>query len=76
MNKLHEVGSGVMVRTEGSLLHIVVDLSARKGPSASGKTTVIATTKGNLKAPGFPDVRYSFNAYTKPEAPATEATGS
>lgn len=68
--KLHEVGSGVMVRAEGNLLHIVVDLSARKGPSKSGKTQIVASTNGILRAPGNPQVLYGFNAFTKEAAAA------
>lgn len=32
---------------EGALLHIVVDTSKELGPSASGKTTLIASSGGN-----------------------------
>ena len=35
------------VYEEGELLHIVVDTSKELGPSASGKTTLIASSGGN-----------------------------
>ena len=35
----------------GSMLTITVDLSKEFGPSSSGKTTIIATTEGNVSIP-------------------------
>ena len=35
------------VYEEGELLHIVVDTSKELGPSASGKTTLVASSGGN-----------------------------
>ena len=32
----------------GSILTITIDLSKEFGPSSSGKTTIIATTEGNV----------------------------
>ena len=40
-------GSNCHMRIEGNMLHITVDLSQTVGLSASGKSTVIATTAGN-----------------------------
>ena len=39
--------SSLHVFEEGALLHIVVDTSKELGPSASGKTTLIASSGGN-----------------------------
>ena len=39
--------SSLHVFEEGELLHIVVDTSKELGPSASGKSTVIASSGGN-----------------------------
>ena len=36
----------------GTVLTITVDLSKEFGPSSSGKTTIIATTEGNVSIPG------------------------
>jgi hypothetical protein len=45
-------GKNVAIKVEGSLLLIAVDLNGDQGRSASGKTTVIGTTSGNLAVPG------------------------
>jgi ABC-type uncharacterized transport system YnjBCD ATPase subunit len=42
----------VEVRVEGNRLLIEVDLTQNLGPSASGKSTLIATTAGNKPVPG------------------------
>ena len=49
----------------GNILTIEVDLSKRLGRSASGKTIIVATTAGNQKVEGFPDIQYGLNVYTK-----------
>ena len=41
----------VEMTVEGTLLTIKVDLSKEFGPSASGKTTIIASTEGNITIP-------------------------
>ena len=41
------------VYEEGELLHIVVDTSKELGPSASGKTTLIASSGGNAYIHSF-----------------------
>lgn len=38
----------VELTIEGTMLTIKVDLSKDFGPSASGKTTIIASTEGNV----------------------------
>lgn len=37
---------------KGDILHIEVDLSAKGTPSKTGKTIVIATSRGSAKIPG------------------------
>ena len=49
---------------EGDILHLEIDLSKRIGPSASGKTIIVATTSGNKEIPGS-SVILGLNAYTK-----------
>lgn len=49
---------------EGSILTIKVDLTKSQGPSASGKTTLIATTGGNVKIEGT-DAVMGINVYKK-----------
>ena len=46
-----------------NILHITVDLNRNCGPSASGKTTIIATTKGNQELPGHPGIKVGLNVY-------------
>jgi hypothetical protein len=51
---------------KGTILTIQVDLSKTFGPSASGKTTMIASTQGNQKLPAPHDqVSFGLNVYTK-----------
>jgi hypothetical protein len=55
------------VKTEvvGKILTITVDLSKRHGASASGKTTIIASSQGNQKLPHpFENVAFGVNVYT------------
>ncbi len=42
----------VELKVDGTTLTISVDLSKEFGPSSSGKTTIIATTEGNVSIPG------------------------
>lgn len=60
-----------MTNTEMALkddiLTIKVDLSQRHGKSKSGKTTVIASTQGNVSCPNNPDIKIGLNIYSKGE---------
>ena len=49
---------------EGTLLTIKVDLSKEFGPSASGKTIIIASTEGNVTIPNRAD-KVGLNVYRK-----------
>jgi len=51
---------------KGSILTIEIDMSKRFGKSASGKTTIVASTQGNV-AVGDSGVILGLNAYTKGE---------
>jgi len=53
------------VSKDGKTLTITVDLTKTFGPSASGKTTIIATTGGNVPAPEHDDIKVGVNIYTK-----------
>lgn len=46
------VGTNVEMDVKGTVLTITVDLAKSFGPSASGKTIVIASTKGNVPVGG------------------------
>ncbi|RJX20365.1 MAG: hypothetical protein C4570_03915 [Ammonifex sp.] len=50
---------------DGDVLVIRVDLTKSFGPSTSGKTTIIASTEGNVAVPGREDVKVGVNVYTK-----------
>ena len=50
------------MQVNGNTLTITVDLSKNLGPSKSGKTTIIATTAGNISIPGT-DAKAGINIY-------------
>lgn len=54
----------VELQVEGSILIIKVDLGREFGPSSSGKTTIIATTEGNVSIPGREE-KIGLNIYKK-----------
>ena len=49
---------------EGTMLTIKVDLSKTFGPSASGKTIIIASTEGNVTIPDRQE-KVGLNVYRK-----------
>ena len=55
----------VQMKVEGNILKIEVDLTKEFGPSASGKTIIIATTEGNISIPGAEDKKIGLNIYKK-----------
>jgi len=55
----------VTMTVENNVLIIKVDLTKRFGPSASGKTTIVASTGGNQPVPGADDIKVGLNVYTK-----------
>ena len=54
----------VQMTVEGNILTIRVDLSKEFGPSASGKTIIIASTEGNLSVPAREE-KVGLNVYRK-----------
>jgi len=46
---------------------ITIDLSKDFGTSKSGKTIVVATTRGNVPIPGAENIRLGINCYKYPE---------
>jgi hypothetical protein len=68
-NSLYYRGKGfemknVEMKVEGNILTIKVDLSKEYGPSSSGKTTIIASTEGNISVPER-DEKVGLNVYKK-----------
>jgi hypothetical protein len=55
----------VEMSIEGNILTIKVDLSKDFGPSASGKTIIIASSEGNQSIPGKELIKIGLNVYTK-----------
>jgi hypothetical protein len=55
----------VEMQLDGKILVIKIDLSKELGPSASGKTTLVATTEGNVPVPGLDDTKIGVNVYRK-----------
>jgi hypothetical protein len=55
----------VDMKVTGTILTVTVDLSKEYGPSASGKTIIIASSEGNKSVPGFEDAKIGLNVYRK-----------
>ena len=54
----------VDIKVEGNILTIKVDLSKEYGPSASGKTIIVASTEGNITVPEREE-KIGLNVYIK-----------
>jgi hypothetical protein len=54
----------VEMTVQGTILMIKVDLSKEFGPSASGKTIIIASTEGNVTIPDRQE-KVGLNVYKK-----------
>lgn len=57
----------VHIEVQGNKAVITIDLSKDFGPSKSGKTIVVATTRGNVPIPGAESIRIGINCYKYPE---------
>lgn len=55
----------VEIKLEGDILTIKVDVTKEFGPSASGKTIIIASTEGNISIPEKESVKIGLNVYRK-----------
>jgi len=53
----------VELSLDGNILTIRVDLSQTFGPSSSGKTTIIASTEGNMPVGPGRDEEIGLNVY-------------
>lgn len=53
------------IKTNGNQLVITVDLSKDYGPSSSGKSTIVASTAGNIELSKAPGVFVGVNVYRK-----------
>ena len=55
----------VEMKMEDNILIIKVDLTKEFGPSASGKTIIIASTEGNISIPDREKIKIGLNVYKK-----------
>lgn len=55
----------IEMNVTGDILTIKVDLSKTFGKSSSGKSTIIASTEGNVSVPGKEEIKIGLNVYTK-----------
>ncbi len=55
----------VQMNVDGHMLTLQVNLIEEFGPSASGKTIIIATTEGNVSVPGHNEIKIGLNVYKK-----------
>ncbi len=55
----------VEMKLDGDILTIKVDITKEFGPSASGKTIIIASTEGNISIPDKEEVKIGLNVYKK-----------
>lgn len=58
----------ITMTVKGDKLHIEVDLNTSLGPSKSGKTIVIGSTKGAIQIPDYPGTMANINIYKYPES--------
>ena len=56
------LGKNVVGKIEGDLLILTIDLTQNFGSSSSGKSTIIATTSGNVAIPGT-NAQLGLNLY-------------
>ena len=55
----------IEMKVEGNILTLKVDLTKEFGPSASGKTIIIASTEGNISVPDKEEIKIGLNVYKK-----------
>ena len=55
----------VEMKLDGDILTIKVDVTKEFGPSASGKTIIIASTEGNISIPEKEEIKIGLNVYRK-----------
>lgn len=53
----------VQIEVRDNKAVITIDLSKDFGASKSGKTIVVATTRGNVPIPGAENIRLGINCY-------------
>ena len=57
------VGQNIEMSVEGNKLTLTIDLSQQFGTSGSGKSTIIASTNGNVSVPSDESIKIGVNVY-------------
>ena len=60
-----QIGENINAVVENGIMTITIDLKKRLRPSATGKTTIVATSAGNQAVAGGGGVIVGINAYVK-----------
>lgn len=55
----------ITMSRDGNRLKIEIDLSRDYGPSTSGKTVIVASSRGNSLVPGTEDTFIGLNCFRK-----------
>ena len=53
----------IKMEVVGGVLVLKIDLDKDLGRSKSGKNILVASTKGNVSVPGYPDIKLGVNCY-------------
>ena len=67
--------NNIKIEIKNDILYLEIDLTKDYGESKSGKSNIIATTRGNVKLPEYDkkDIIIGVNCYTPiPKKPKTE----
>lgn len=59
------IGKNIEATVKDGILTLRIDLKKTQGKSASGKSTIVATTAGNQEVEGADGLLLGLNAYRK-----------
>jgi len=62
---MKNLGTNIAAEVKDNKLTLVIDLEHRGGRSKSGKTTLVATSHGNIEVPNSDGVKIGINAFVK-----------
>ena len=62
---MEDLANGIKYKVEGGKLTLEIDTTRKGEVSGSGKSTVIASTRGNLVVPGTDGGTLGLNFYRK-----------
>lgn len=65
MANIFTLNQNITVEVEGDILTLKIDMSKEEGKSGSGKSTVIASTHGNVIIPNSNNAMLGLNLYRK-----------